>query len=643
MNSTNAPFGNIDQDAAFRAILEGTATETGQEFFKSLVQNLAKILKTQGAWVTEYLEECRRLRALAFWMEGEWVAEYEIDITGTPCETVIESQDLVHIPENLVELYPGDPDLQEVGAVSYLGVPLKDLDGKILGHLAVVDRRPLPRDERILTLFRIFASRAAAELQRLRRETEIRYRELKLSSLFHSAMDVIVELDEENRVTFLNAAGEKTFGPSGKERLGQSFLSFLSERSVQKLLDLKSQIDAQPAAERCLWIPGGLEIQIEDGESFQAEATLSRFDLGRRTYHTLILRNVNERLEAEKRIQSLTQEKDYLSEEVQNLSHYGEIIGQSKAIRHVIQDIDQVASTDATVLILGETGTGKELIARAIHKASRRKDKPLIRVNCAAIPPTLIESEFFGHEKGAFTGATRKREGRFALADGGTLFLDEIGELPIDLQVKLLRVLQEGEFEPVGSSVTRKVNVRLIAATNRDLLKLVKIGDFREDLYYRLNVFPLHLPPLRERREDIPLLAQAFARDFSGRMGRTLGALGPEILSRLSAYSWPGNVRELENVIERAIITSPNGGLNLDRALPDAEPLLQPVQSEVMTDRVLNIEEMNRLEKENLLRALERTDWKVSGPKGAAALLGMKPTTLASRLKALQITRPVAH
>lgn len=233
--------------------------------------------------------------------------------------------------------------------------------------------------------------------------------------------------------------------------------------------------------------------------------------MARQTFYTLILRNVRDRLEAERKIHALTNEAAYLREELRALRHFDAILGRSEPILRVLHDIQQVAETDATVLILGETGTGKELIARAIHHTGRRRDRPFIKVNCAAIPAALIESEFFGHERGAFTGATAKRDGRFTLADGGTIFLDETGELPLDLQAKLLRVLQEGEFEPVGSSQTRKVNVRVVAATNRDLQRAAQEGTFREDLYYRLNVFPIHVPPLRDRREDIPLLAAAFA------------------------------------------------------------------------------------------------------------------------------------
>ena len=247
----------------------------------------------------------------------------------------------------------------------------------------------------------------------------------------------------------------------------------------------------------------------------------------------------------------------------------GEIIGESKPFRKTLQLVAEVAATDSTVLIYGETGTGKELIARAIHGSSLRKNRPLITVNCAAIPETLMESEFFGHERGAFTGATQRREGRFSLADGGTIFLDEVGELNRELQAKLLRVLQEGEFNPVGSSLTRRTDVRVIAATNRDLSMAVQEGQFRTDLYYRLNVFPIHIPPLTQRGDDIRLLAEHFLAKFSKCMGRRMDPLSVDCIERLKAYDWPGNVRELQNVIERGVITARQDRLNLDHALPD--------------------------------------------------------------------------
>jgi len=638
------PLQDIDLDVALRKILEGTATETGEQFFKALVENLAAALNTHGAWVTEYFPESRRLKALAFWMGGQWLKDWEMVVNGTPCERVIDERCLIHIPDNLLEIYAEDPDVQAVGAASYMGMPLLDLDGKILGHLAVLDLRPMPPEPRAQALFQIFAARAAAELRRMRAEAQVREREQKLGRLVGSAMDAIIELDQHLKINQVNPAAEKVLGASAMALTGQTFTHFLAPDSREKLARLIIDLDTRPEGQRSLWIGGGLTATVHGGESFQAEATLSRFDVKREPFYTLVLRNVNDRLQAERKIESLTIEAEYLREELNELIGADEIIGRSDALLRVLDDVKEVAGTDATVLILGETGTGKELVARAIHLASGRRDKPLIKVNCAAIPATLMESEFFGHEQGAFTGATKKRDGRFALAHGGTIFLDEIGELPLDLQAKLLRIIQEGEFEPVGSSQTRKVDVRVIAATNRDLEKLLRAGQFREDLFYRLDVYPIKLPPLRERPDDIGMLATAFARNFARRMGRRLVPLSDDCVRRLQAYNWPGNVRELQNIIERAVITSRDGHLNLDRALPEsvnaAAAALGPVVADKPTaQHVRTARELEELERSNIIAALKAAEWRVAGEKGAAQLLGVKPTTLSSRMKALNIER----
>ena len=641
MMMENLPLQDIDVDIALRKILEGTATETGEQFFQALVKNLASALNTHGAWVTEYFPESRRLKALAFWMGGQWLKDWEMVVNGTPCERVIDERCLIHIPDNLVEIYAEDPDVQAVGAASYMGMPLLDVDGKILGHLAVLDLRPMPAEPRAQALFQIFAARAAAELRRMRAEAQVREREHKLHRLVGSAMDAIIELDQHLKINQVNPAAEKVLGANAAVLTGEIFTHFLAPDSREKLARLVIDLDTRPEGQRSVWIGGGLTARARAGESFEAEATLSRFDQKREPFYTLVLRNVNDRLQAERKIESLTVEAEYLREELNELIGADEIIGRSDALLRVLNDVKEVAGTDATVLISGETGTGKELIARAIHLASGRRGKPLIKVNCAAIPAMLMESEFFGHEQGAFTGATKRRDGRFALAHGGTIFLDEIGELPLDLQPKLLRVIQEAEFEPVGSSQARKVDVRLIAATNRDLEKLIRAGQFREDLFYRLNVFPIRLPPLRERLDDIAMLATAFARNFARRMGRPLAALSDDCVKRLQSYSWPGNVRELQNIIERAMITSRDGRLNLDRALPESGALraIKPPESSVTMKNVHTAKEFEELERNNIIAALEASRWKVAGQKGAAQLLGVKPTTLSSRIRALGIER----
>jgi DNA-binding NtrC family response regulator len=321
-----------------------------------------------------------------------------------------------------------------------------------------------------------------------------------------------------------------------------------------------------------------------------------------------------------------------------------EIIGQSSALRQVLKQIEMVAPTDVTVLILGETGTGKELLARELHRRSRRKDKPLVPVNCACIPKDLYESEFFGHTKGAFTSAVKDRVGRIEAASGGTLFLDEIGEIPLELQSKLLRVLQEKCYERVGEDKTRRADVRIVAATNRDLKAEVKAGRFREDLYYRLNVFPIKATPLKERKEDIPLLAGHFVELLVKELGCPRPRLTQTGVEALQRYDWPGNIRELRSVIERAVIFAAGGALQFDLPLSDSSPdPIPPVQrvgdrpdQEYLTDS-----EMQRLERENLFNVLEKTGWKIKGTDGAAELLGVKPTTLISRIEKMGLKRPV--
>lgn len=352
--------------------------------------------------------------------------------------------------------------------------------------------------------------------------------------------------------------------------------------------------------------------------------------------------------EIDRQRSQLEMENVYLRDEVKAAYSFGEIIGTSAALRRVLEQVDMVGPTDAGVLILGESGTGKELIARAIHKRSRRRSGPMIKVNCASVPRELFESEFFGHVRGAFTGAVRDRLGRFELANGGTLFLDEVGEIPLDMQGKLLRVIQERTFERVGEEQPRTADVRIIASTNRELKAEAEAGRFRLDLYHRLSVFPIEVPPLRERLEDVPLLAANFMRQSCERLGIPERPLSRHHISELQSYPWPGNIRELQNVIERAVITSRSGPLRFvspistasrSRANPGVLP--RSGMSDAAADReLLSYTELRELERENLLGALRRTSWKISGSGGAAELLGVKATTLTSRIKAMGIRRP---
>jgi formate hydrogenlyase transcriptional activator len=386
----------------------------------------------------------------------------------------------------------------------------------------------------------------------------------------------------------------------------------------------------------------------QDGSHFPVEYTSTPIrDEGRLVGAVVVFRDVSERRDAEKRLrlalaeveslkERLEMENAYLQEEIRAENNYQQIVGRSQPIKHCISQIRLVAPTDAPVLITGESGTGKELIARAIHQSSTRSQRPLIRVNCAAIPRDLFESEFFGHVRGAFTGATADRPGRFELADGGTIFLDEVGELPFDLQGKLLRVLQDQQFERVGDTRTRSVDVRIIAATNRHLRRDVEERLFREDLYFRLNVFPIESAPLRQRVEDIPLLATHLIAKACKKLNKPAMALSLADLKKMQSYSWPGNIRELENIVERAVIVSAAGKLHIEIPVGESQRIDRSeaaVKAELVSRLVLTDQERRMGERENIFNALRQTQGKVAGREGAAALLGMKPASLYSRLR----------
>jgi transcriptional regulator with GAF, ATPase, and Fis domain len=375
----------------------------------------------------------------------------------------------------------------------------------------------------------------------------------------------------------------------------------------------------------------------KDGSTFQSEITLTGYQIDGLPCTLAALRDITERKKNElelkeafeeiKRLkEQLEVENFFLREEVKLQHEHGEILGQSDAIKGTLKLVEQVAGTDSTVLILGETGTGKELLAQSIHDLSKRKDRPMVKVNCAAIPLNLIESELFGREKGAYTGAVTKQVGRFEVANGSTLFLDEIGELSPELQVKLLRVLQDGSLERLGSTRTIKVDVRIIAATNRDIEQAVEDGEFRSDLYYRLNVFPISVPPLRDRHEDILILVWSFVREFEKEMGKKIESISRSDIQALQSYSWPGNVREMKNLIERSMILASGPILHIEI----------PQMSEPLTSRNRTLDEV---EKDYIVSVLKKTRWRVRGESGAAEILGLKPTTLDARMKKLQIKR----
>jgi transcriptional regulator with GAF, ATPase, and Fis domain len=498
-----------------RVIAEGTSAATGDEFFRSLARHAATALGARYAFVAETLNPLES-RSLAYWEGTQFGEGFSYRFPGTPCQRVAAGH-VCSTQTSLQQLFPEDLWLQQIGVDSYVGVPMRNAAGEVLGHIAVLHTEPMHPTPDHLAVLEIFAARGCAELERVKAERALR------------------------------------------EALAE----------VQRLKD------------------------------------------------------------------KLQSENAYLQEEIQNEHNFEEIIGGSPAWQKLVQQIESIAASEASVLITGETGTGKELVARALHSRSPRRSRALVKVNCGAISAGLVESELFGHVKGAFTGALSKRVGRFELADGGTLFLDEVGELPLDTQVKLLRALQEHEFEPVGSSQTVRVDVRIIAATNRDLAQAVQDGRFRADLYYRLNVVPLHVPPLRERAADIGPLALYFLGRLAKKAGKPIHGIATATLERLVRYPWPGNVRELENLIERGVVLSSGPTLELDAHLLQAPP---PAPKRVETPAA-GASALEDVERQHILAVLERTAWVIEGSRGAAQLLDLTPSTLRSRMKKLGIRR----
>ena len=631
----------LSDDSALRAIVEGVEAEIGDRFFTSLVQHLAAALGARYSFVTFLSEDRLRFRTLAVWGPNGLQDNLDTAVAGSPCEAVLKGE-MSHHPEHLQQLFPADTGLVDWQAESYCGVPIVDPAGVVLGHLAIFDDKPM-RDPRGLSVMRIFAARASAEFERLRAERAVRDSEQRLASILDSAMDAIVTFDAAGRIELFNDAAEKIFACRAADALGQPVDRFLTDSFRQTLERATSASRDGEHTAPYLWAPGGLSARRGDHDEFPVEATLSHVVVAGRSLYTLILRDVEERRRTEDELLRLHQETAYLQEEIRAVHNAGEIVGNSGALRDALEKVALVAATDSSVLILGETGTGKELIARAVHRASKRAERPLIKVNCAALPTGLIESELFGHERGAFTGATEQRIGRFELAAGGTIFLDEIGDMPLDVQAKLLRALQEREFERVGGTKTLTVDVRVIAATNRDLGAAVAAGTFRQDLYYRLNVFPISLPPLRARPEDIPLLVHYFVSRHAQRIGRRISRVPQESMRRLLAYRWPGNVRELENVIERAVILSRDEELTVASELLPAPVGVAPSESDVPAtaqreppDEATSLEDVER---RHIVGVLRETGWRIEGALGAARVLGVNPSTLRSRIKKLGIRR----
>ncbi len=840
-------------DETLRDITAGTASSTGDEFFRSLVKHLAHALEVRYCFVAECTDDTKkRVRILAFWVGEGFGESMEFPLAGTPCESVIEGN-VCSYADRLQALFPLDEGLVALGAQSYAGVPLSNAVGNILGHLVVMDIKPRNFGEQAFSMLQIFATRAAAELERVRahKDTQRLNQELGLLLDINRAIGRHLDRDElfgglagslktlvpterfgiefpieggqlqghilsampsdgmptqptvlpaagtacewvmQNRDWFVAASrdqfrerfpvtfdvmtsegmeslcalplisgdrarGALFFMAAAKNAYGHLRREFLEQvahqiaiaienmRSYEEIAGLNRTVAESAARQRTiLEINNAIATKLTREEVFRAicgalapvvpydRIALSLYNTATnflrlvayegpfRTDHSpvgnvhdlddshvgLVFREqrplLRRDLQTERQFSSehrafkngfrslcalplvirgrsigaltvasltsrrytesdadflsdvakqiaiavdnmMTHEQTealkarfeadalYLQEEIKTEHNFDEIIGQSPPIRQLLHKVEQVAPTEATVLIQGETGTGKELLARAVHDRSRRANRPLVKVNCGSIPSGLVESELFGHEKGAFTGAAQRRIGRFELADGGTIFLDEVAELPADTQVKLLRVLQEGEFERVGSSKTIKVDVRVIAATNRDLKEILRAGAFRADLFYRLNVFPLESPPLRERKSDIPLLVSFFLSKFGKKLGKEVRGVSQKGMESLIAYPWPGNVRELQNVVERAVVLAQGPIVHIDDSM---------LRSEVVAESC-SIDTLETVERNHIIRALAETDWVIHGKKGAAEMLGINPSTLRSRMEKLGIKKP---
>ncbi len=625
----------LEQDL-LKTISEATSGHVGYDYFRELTKFITLTMGVKYSIITECAnEEKTRVRTISFVDRGTPVENVEYDLDGTPCEIVMAGKDYFCANE-LEKIFPKEKGLQ-----SYVAVPIySPATGEILGHIAALDDKPMTESQNQSSILKIFAARAGSEIERLKSEEKLKQAlqsaNIELQKQLKESEERFRDLFEEAPIAYVNEGLDSKF-----IRANRAALRILGVRpedvpNTYGKTMAPDTPDAQRRMEEAFASIGRgtdtsgvvLEMRRQDNGKPLWIQWWSNPDPGGQFTRTMFI-DITEQVLMEQEQARLLAQNQYLQEEIKLTYNFDEIISKSKNFHKVLQHIEQVAATDATVLIMGESGTGKELLARAVHNISNRSKRALVKVNCATLPANLIESELFGHERGAFTGALDKKIGRFELADGGTIFLDEIGELPVDLQSKLLRVLQEGEFERLGNPRTFKVNVRVIAATNRNLEMAIEKKEFREDLFYRLNVFPIQSPPLRERKEDIPLLVKHFCNKYESKFGKKIAHIPAKVISTLTAYNWPGNIRELENIIERALILSPGNTLELGDWIP----------KESKTSAATVQPKLHDMEKEHILLVLQQTGWKISGEKGAAKILGLNATTLEARMKKMGIIR----
>ena len=641
-------------------IAKGVSGATGQAFFHSLVRHLAQALNAEYVLAGVLQPGGERVATIASHTPPGEAVVLDYALAGTPCASVVH-QRVRSYSSGVAQLFPEDEMLAAAGAEGYVGAPMIDSSGRCLGLICAITRQPLNNPKLAEALLQIFASSAEAELERKNYEDALAQSEHRFRALVENASEGVLwcmleqplpmDLPEQEQlqhffrysyVADCNDQAARIFGFRRAQELIGARLDVISERSDPEFMQRlragirsgwkSSQVERTFQGRHLLMDRSGV---IENGKLLSvwttarditalkdAEAEVLRLN-GQLQSHVEQLTALKARLE---------QDNAYLLEEIRSEHNLGEMVGASPRFHELIERIRLVASTSATVLISGETGTGKELVARAIHNLGPRSNRPLVKVNCAAISAGLVESELFGHVKGAFTGATDRRIGRFEYADGGTLFLDEVTELPLETQAKLLRVLQEQEFEPVGSNHTVQVDVRLLAATNRNLAEMVREGRFRADLYYRLLVVPVEVPALRDRRGDIPLLAAHFVQRLARQFGRKVQRISESMLHEMMAYDWPGNIRELENFLARAIVLCPGEALDMKLGVTEG-----PAEAAAGS---LSLENVERKHIESVLAS---TGWVLEGPKGAAAILRVNPSTLRSRMRRLGIRRPASR